>query len=164
MGEIFYYLFFLESDSYLTKFFNELDSEWGNCYSDLMGYDTSNGAMYLGLAMIVAVLGMTYVYYHVIDHPRFCKWIHWLLWVVLTFFVVFGISFWIAQEVSYSEFDKMIAQPQVQPLLVGVNTDISLYGYTLNLALTVATYGLLVAAASSFFIRFRSINCRKTPF
>lgn len=164
MGEIIYYLFGLESDSYLVRFFKELGDEWGNTYADLLHYETNNAMLYLAIAMVIASVAMTYMYYYVIDHPRFCKLVHWMLWMIITFFVIFGIAFWIAQEMSYSEFGRMITNPEIEPLLAGVDTDISLHEYTLNLALTVGLYGLLFACVASFLIRFKSINCRKTPF
>lgn len=165
-----YDIFGLGADRFNVNLFS--DEAPLNCtYSQLVYFETlddfpfsqTETILWLFAAMFAMSVSMAYLYYYVVDSPKFNRWYHWSLWLILSFLLVYGVSFWIGDScassalLSYAEAQKVAIDP-------------SWWGYyditslSNSLALNVALWGILISLLTSYVIRFRSINCRKTPF
>ena len=132
----------------MNDLFAPLYEGWGLFYLDNFSDDLYNARLYIpiGLTMLLSSLALMGVYYYVINHPRFNRWYHWLLYVVLIGLLNFGVAYFI----SYNEISQLYEQDPYN----------SQY-YTFGLVNFL--YTCLFSTLFSYLIRWWSINCATTP-
>lgn len=104
----------------------------------------------IGFGTLIIVAALAAVYYYVINSPRFSQWYHWLIWGVLTGFanLLFG-----GLYTSYFYNEGLI------PNCLNVEIiDCWMFGVA-NFIVSFVIYFVI-----SLLIKWKSINCRRTPF
>lgn len=137
----------------MNELFAPFYEGWGLFYLDQFSDDLFNFNLYMpiGLTLIISTVALLVVYYYIIDHPKFAKWIHWFLWILL----ICGINFCVAYYVTYNELDVVYAQKeQAMPYSV------EFFSFSVVNAFWTFLFGLLTSA----LIKWKSINCKRTPF
>lgn len=137
----------------MNELFAPFYEGWGLFYLDQFSDDLFNFNLYMpiGLTLVISTLALLVVYYYIIDHPKFAKWYHWLLWTLL----ICGINFCVAYYITYNELEVVYAQKeQAMPYSV------EFFSFSVVNALWTFLFGL----ATSALIKWKSINCKRTPF
>lgn len=104
----------------------------------------------IGVGTLIIVAALAAVYYYVINSPRFSQWYHWLIWGCFTGFVnlLFG-----GLYTSYFYNEGLI------PNCLNVEIiDCWMFGVA-NFIVSFAIYFVI-----SLLIKWKSTNCRCTPF
>jgi len=137
----------------MNELFAPFYEGWGLFYLDQFSDDMFKYSLYvpIGLTLILSTSLMLVVYYYAIDHPKFAKWYHWLIWVLL----ICGINFIVAYYVSYNELDLIYAQKQ-QTLPYSTE----FFSFSMFNAFWTLMFGLIVSA----LIKWKSVSCKRTPF
>jgi len=102
----------------------------------------------VGLVMILLSLVGMAIYYYAINHPKFCRWYHWLLAVIVICLINFSIAYAMADGVVFDTFGTT----------AGYVTQIVTFGF----ANTIWTF--LFAFIFSMCIKWRSKNAKYSPF
>ena len=107
--------------------------------------------MTIGWFMIVSSLIWMIIYYIVIDHPKFARWYHWLLWVAALALINFGFAYyWTTTELEfiYEEMDQIVPHSS------------EFANYSIVNALWSMVLGLLLSP----LLKLRATSTRRTPF
>lgn len=167
--EFLYKIFGLGAEQYNESLFTDNAPFTTNpSFSDLVGCYQVEGitntwtTIWLAAATVGIAVLMSYLYYYVVDSPKFHRWHHWTLWTILSFLLVYGVAFWISEASASGAILKFAQQQKI-----AIDNNWWRYDITSlsnSLAMMVALWSLLVSILTLFIIRGRSINCRKTPF
>lgn len=132
----------------MNDLFAPLYEGWGLFYLDNFSDDLYNSSLYIpiGLTLVLSAAALMAVYYYVINHPRFNRWYHWLLYAVIIGAINFGVAYYI----SYQTISELYEQDPYQ----------SQY-YTFGLVNFL--YALVFSFLFSYILRWWSINCATTP-
>jgi hypothetical protein len=137
----------------MNEFFADLYEYWGLAYLDGFSNDMFNGNLYIliGIWMLsLSFVGM-FIYYYVINHPRYNKWYHW-------FIVVLGltaINFAIAYSNSYNGLFNLYEEQNVN---LPYSTEFFIFSF-IN-----AIWSFVFSFVFSLVIKWGSRNCKITPF
>lgn len=137
MNDLFAAMYELAGLLYLGSFFDSLFDN--NLYSPV------------GIIMVVSSLAMMLIYYYAIDHPKFAKWYHWLIWTLVAAMLNFAVAYLMTDY----HLEKVFAL-QEQP--VPYSSEFFTFS-SIN-----AIFTLLFCTLFSFLIRGKSVMCRRTPF
>ena len=130
----------------------------------LYGYDCQfnavNKSLYgnIGVSMILISLAICAIFYYVINHPRFNRWYHWLIILLINA----GVNFYIAFDITNSDLQQgkicadFVTDPQTNVIQIDVMNCIG-FGYANAIIAT------LFFVLFSFSIRWRSKNCSTCP-
>lgn len=132
----------------MNDFFAPLYEGWGLFYLDTFSDDLYNNRLYIpvGWTLLLSTLILMAAYYYLINHPRFNRWYHWLLYTG----IVAVINFAVAYFVSYNEINMLYEEDPY-----------STQYYTFGLVNFL--YALIFSMLFSYIIRWWSINCATTP-
>ena len=132
----------------MNDLFAPLYEGWGLFYLDNFSDDVYNSRLYIpiGLTLMLSSLALVGVYYYVINHPRFNRWFHWLIYVGAIGVINFGIAYYM----SYSTISELYERDPYQAQY-----------YTFGLVNFL--YALVFSLLFSYAIRWWSINCSTTP-
>ena len=103
------------------------------------------------LMILISAAGMA-LYYYVINHPKFNHWFHWLLVVGLLALINFGIAWAMSDGALYDYYQAI---NQVPPYFI---TDYITY------SLVNALWSVIFSFVFSMCMKWKSINCRYSPF
>lgn len=136
----------------MNEFFAGLYELGGALYLGNFSLELYVNKLYVpvGLTLIISVFLSLLVFYYLIDHPRFNKWTHWLLFVGIVSVLNFGVAFFF----SYSEL-SLIYQLQ--------GTQLPYWADFWIFSLINMLYSLLLAVILSYLVRWWSINCSTCP-
>lgn len=104
----------------------------------------------VGLILIISVFIGMLVFYYLIDHPRFNKLTHWLLYVFIISIINFAAAFYI----TYVDLDILYTRSDME---LPFWSEFWIFS-TINLA-----YSLILSVIVSFAIRWWSNNCSTCP-
>jgi len=104
----------------------------------------------VGISLFLSVILLLVIFYYLIDHPRFNKWPHWLLYVAIICILNFGLAFFF----TYSELSLIY---QIQ------NTPLPYWADFWIFSLINFLYAFLLSIAVSLMIRWWSRNCSTCP-
>ena len=106
-----------------------------------------------GILLFIIPLLTLSIYYYLINHPRFNKFIHWLLFLFVGSFILSCICyFYTLSEIEIFYVHKKPSQNQ--PF------DVEFVVF----AIQNFVYSVLLGAIYSFFLRLGSKNCSMTPY
>ena len=137
MNEIFYQIYVLITGE------NELTST-------LWNHNEGSTFFMTGLIMLLLSLAGMAVYYYVINHPKFSRWLHWLLVVIVICLINFGIAYAMADGVVFDEYG--------QGEIGKYTTQIVTFGFA-N-----AIWSFIFSFIFSLCIKWGSRNCNRSPF
>ena len=104
----------------------------------------------VGISLFLSVILLSLIFYYVIDHPRFNKWTHWLLYTAGVCFLNFGLAFYF----TYSELD----------LIYSTNGTVLPYWSEFWIfSLINLLYAFLLSIIVSLAVRWWSRNCSTCP-
>lgn len=102
----------------------------------------------VGISMLLlSAVGMA-IYYYAINHPRFNRWFHWLLILVVVCLINFSIAYFMADGVVW-------------------NTYGTTNGYVtqmINFAIANAIWALIFSFLFSMLLKWKSTNAKHSPF
>lgn len=132
----------------MNDVFAPLYEGWGLFYLDTFSDDMYNNRLYLpvGWTLLLSTAALMAVYYHVINHPRFNRWYHWLLFVGIVAIINFAVAYF----VSYNEMKLLYEEDPY-----------STQYYTFGLVNFL--YAFVFSTIFSYILRWWSINCATTP-
>lgn len=132
----------------MNDFFAPLYEGWGLFYLNTFSDDLYNNQLYLpvGWTLLLSSLASTAIFYYVINHPRFNRWYHWLLFTGL----IAVVNFLVAYFTSYNEINLLYEENPY-------NTQYYTFGLVNFL------YTFIFSALFSFGLRWWSINSATTP-
>ncbi len=132
----------------MNDFFAPLYEGWGLFYLNNFSDDLYNNQLYLpiGWTLLLSTLGLMAVYYYLINHPRFNRWYHWLLYVGLVGLINFAVAYF----VSHDEINMLYEEDPYRAQY-----------YTFGLVNLL--YAFVFCTIFSYIIRWWSINCATTP-
>lgn len=132
----------------MNDFFAPLYEGWGLFYLNTFSDDLYNNQLYLpvGWTLLLSSLVSMAIFYYVINHPRFNRWYHWLLFTAL----IAVINFAVAYFTSYNEINLLYEEDPY-------NTQYYTFGLVNFL------YTFIFSAIFSFALRWWSINSATTP-
>lgn len=132
----------------MNDFFAPIYEGWGAFYLDNFSDDLYNERLYIpiGWTLLLTALGLMAVYYYVINHPRFNRWFHWLIYVL----IIGSINFAVAYFISYNEISILYEEDPYSS---------EYYTFSLVNFLWALAFCLLF----SFGIRWWSTNSSTTP-
>jgi hypothetical protein len=92
----------------MNDFFQKLYEMFGIAYNQGFSDNLYNAGTYapIGELMFLLALAGMAIYYYAINHPRFNRWYHWLVIVLILCAANFGIAF----SQAYSAIDKMFQE------------------------------------------------------
>jgi len=132
-----FFAFFYETLGYIKGFSEEL----------------YNSGVYVTigfLMLIISAVGMV-AYYYLINHPKFNRWWHWLLVVIVLAAINFGIAWAMSDGVIWSNNKQTIP-------------DNYYVSYFVTFAFINALWSTLFSFAFSMIIKWKSSNCKYSPF
>jgi hypothetical protein len=130
----------------------------------LYGYDCefniTNQSLYalIGSLMIMISFVICILFYYAINHPRFNRWYHWLIMLVMNA----GINFYIAYDITKSELDlgkickDFVTDPQTNAIQIDAT---NCMGFGFDNAIIATLFFVLF----SFIVRWWSRNCSTCP-
>ena len=101
-----------------------------------------------GMVMLILSASGMALYYYVINHPKFSRWIHWLLVVIVFCLINFIIAYAMADGIVYDEYGST----------EGYVTQIVTFGFA-NVIWTV-----LFSFIFSLCMKWGSRNAKHSPF
>lgn len=104
----------------------------------------------VGMSMLLSVFLLSLVFYYVIDHPRFNKWTHWLLYTGIVSVLNFGLAFYF----TYAEL-SLIYNLQ--------GTSLPYWSEFWIFSLVNMLYAFLFSVIVSLAVRWWSRNCSTCP-
>ncbi len=112
-----------------------------------------DNALYIpvGVVMLLSSLVMMLIYYYAIDHPKFARWYHWGIWVLITAVINFIAAYFITDNGLETLFTQ---QEQSLPY----------YGEFFSFSFINAGWTAIFSFIFSLLIKWRSVMCRRTPF
>ncbi|MGV4463948.1 hypothetical protein ACQ1PR_10225 [Ornithobacterium rhinotracheale] len=139
---------------YSQEFYDFL-SGW-SCFNQ----DYSNVEYFtrIGLFTIVTTLIFVYVFYYVINHPRFSRWYHWLISLI----VYFVWSYVYVYNLVYSGVveDCLLYRKNENGEDIQLITGTDFFG----LAFTVAIFTAFLFLLFSIVLKWKSRNAKHCPF
>ena len=132
-----FFAFLYESFGYIKGFSEEL----------------YNSGIYvtIGVLMLsISVVGMI-AYYYLINHPKFNRWLHWLFVVTMLAAINFGIAWAMSDGVVWNNHDLTIP-------------DHYYVSYFITFAIINALWSVLFSFAFSMIFKWKSSNCKYSPF
>ena len=134
---------------------NDLFANWYELLAYFKGFsdDRFNQSLYvtIGLCMVLIPVGILSIYYYAVDSVKFSKWWHWLLLVV----ILSAINFGIAYIISYNDLSYLYEQQ---------NKALPYASEFVGFSLINALWTIVVSFIWSMIIKWKSKNCRRTPF
>lgn len=130
----------------------------------LYGYDCQfnivNQSLYviIGTMMILISFAICTIFYYAINHPRFNRWYHWLILLLINA----GINFYIAYDITNSNLEqgKICAAFVTDPQTNAVQIDaVNCMGFGYDNAIIATLFFVIF----SFSIRWWSKNCSTCP-
>jgi len=102
------------------------------------------------LMLLITAVGMV-TYYYLINHPKFNRWLHWLIVVILLAAINFGIAWAMSDGVIWNNHDLTIP-------------DNYFTSYFVTLSIINALWSAVFSFAFSMAFKWKSINCKYSPF
>ena len=137
----------------MTEFFASL-YELGDLFyfdgfsNDMYDYDIY---MTIGWFLFASSLVMMFVYYIVIDHPKFSRWFHWALWILILMIMNFGFAYyWSSSELGFVYED--------------IGADLPYSNEFTNFSIVNAVWSMVFGFVFSIALKWRAVSARKTPF
>jgi hypothetical protein len=104
----------------------------------------------VGVSLFLSVILLSLVFYYVIDHPRFNKWTHWLLFTGIVCLLNFGLAFYF----TYAALDVLYS---TQGTEMPYGSEFWIFSL-INLL-----YAFLLSILVSLAVRWWSRNCSTCP-
>lgn len=162
----------------LRNIYSWFNSLYGNyLYQYLKGNDNNgnfvgpNHFNTIGLIMIIASLLLVLIYYYVINHPRFNRWWHWGLMMivnsVISLFVGFGYVYTKLNDgliPAYFVYDKTTTDPSTgnisaaQDAIQVITNETAWQLGIANAIIAIAFFIIL-----SFILKWWSTNAKRSP-
>ncbi|MCL1938391.1 MAG: hypothetical protein FWF52_08370 [Candidatus Azobacteroides sp.] len=101
--------------------------------------------------VLLSLIGMI-VYYYLINHPRFNRWYHWLLMVLVVCLINFGIAYFRANDA----IDSMYAEQNQDSPFSAMEF--------ISFSMANALWTFVFSFAFSIGIKWKSRNASRTPF
>lgn len=137
----------------MNDFFANLYEMFGT-FVGAFNTDMFQEAFYLplGIIMLLSAIVVPLIYYYVLNHPRWNRWYHWLLFGLGTSFLNFVIDWVLAQDKLIAYYNQ--AQ-QEMPYTWDNFFLLSLMGFF---------WTMVFFFIFSFLFKWGSRNCKHTPF
>jgi hypothetical protein len=134
---------------------NDLFASWYELltYFNSFSDDMYNEKLYIsiGLWMVLIPVVILALYYYALNSVKFNKWGYWLLLVV----ILCVVNFIIAYSISYNALDNLYVQQ---------NNILPYSAEFVGFSLINVLWTFVVSFVWSMIIKWRSKNCRRTPF
>ncbi|ADQ80185.1 membrane protein [Paludibacter propionicigenes WB4] len=134
---------------------NDFFANWYELIDYFPGFsdDMYNQNLYItiGLCMVLIPIGILTIYYYVVDSVKFNKGWYWLILVLILCATNFGIAY----GISYNELSYLYEQ---QNKVMPYSTEFVGFSF-IN-----AFWTFVVSFVWSMMIKWKSKNCRRTPF
>jgi hypothetical protein len=136
----------------MNDFFAGIYEAGGAFFLGNFSIDLFTNQLYIpvGISLLLSVFLLLMAFYYVIDHPRFNKWTHWLLYVGIICLLNFGFAFYF----TYNELELIYSQQNIE---LPYWADFWIFSMINSL------YALILSAILSVLIRWWSINCSTCP-
>lgn len=102
----------------------------------------------VGISMLLLSFISMAIYYFAINHPRFNRWFHWLIVVLIVCLINFAIAYFMADGVVYNTYgtvDNYVTQ-------------------IINFAIANAIWTFIFSFIFSMIIKWKSSNAKHSPF
>lgn len=152
MGEFFGSIYCVFEDFFGLELAEYL---WGQASPE----STTNSFIGIGFWMLGISLGMTIIYYYVVDYPKFGNWWGWGIFLLGNAFINFIVGWQIVLR-DYHEGLMVTINPSTnmkEPLNIGVS-EILCFGVS-NMILSIAVFFIF-----SLIVKWWSTNCPHAPF
>lgn len=137
----------------MNQLFASFYEGWGLFWLGDFSNDMYTNNLYLpiGLVLIISSIVWMAVYYYGIDHPKFAKGRHWLLWIL----ILCAINYTFARYYSFSQLDMIYAAQ---------GKEIPFHAEFTNFSFVNALWAFIFAFLVSLLIKGKSVMCKRTPF
>ena len=120
----------------------------------------SNLIQIIGISTLIIAIVVCVVYYYALNHTRWNRWWHWLIFLL----GVVAISFFLAFGISHS---NLLANDSVWGAIYDRSLNITTYTVyyaCLGLGFANAFISIVFFTICSFIIKWGSHNCKHSPF
>ena len=137
----------------MNNFFAELEEVFGYIYLNAFSDELYDNNIYtnLGIVLTITSLLWMFVYYYIINHPRYSNLISWIIWILIgglvNFILTYSISYNLLSELYYNSEKKMEYTNEFS-ILSSIN-----FGWS-----------LIFTFIFSILIKSKSSNASQTPF
>jgi len=137
----------------MNDLFASVYEGWGIFWLGEFSNDLYSNNLYLPVALTLLISSVIWmvVYYYVIDHPRFARPWHWLIWML----VLCAINFAAANYITFSKLTE---------LYTSLERDLPYYSEFTTFSFINALWTFIFAFIVSLLIKGRSVMCKRTPF
>lgn len=152
MGEFFGSLYCIFEDFFGLDLAEYL---WGQASPD----SPTNSFIGIGLWMLGISLGMTLIFYYVVNHPKLCNWWGWGIFLLINAVINFLVGWQIVLRDYYD--GKMVSFDPSTNMKVSLNispSEILCFGVS-NMILSMVAFIIF-----SFIFKWWSVNCKRAPF
>jgi hypothetical protein len=122
---------------------------WGNFSDCLLD---NNLYMHVGIVLVISSLVGMLIYYYVINSTRWDQWYHWLVSVVIVGIINAVYAYW----AILSKLEIVYAEAGADK--VPFTTEF------FNFSVVDFLWSLVLCFVFSLLLKWKSTNCRKTPF
>ena len=137
----------------MNNFFAELEEVFGYIYLNAFSDELYDNNIYtkLGIVLTITSLLWMFIYYYIINHPRYSNLISWIIWILIgglvNFILTYSISYNLLSELYYNSEKKMEYTNEFS-ILSSIN-----FGWS-----------LIFTFIFSILIKSKSSNATQTPF
>lgn len=137
----------------MNNFFAELEEVFGYIYLNAFSDELYDNNIYtnLGIVLTITSLLWMFIYYYIINHPRYSNLISWIIWILIgglvNFILTYSISYNLLSELYYNSEKKMEYTNEFS-ILSSIN-----FGWS-----------LIFTFIFSILIKSKSSNASQTPF
>jgi hypothetical protein len=137
----------------MNDFFAEIEEVFGYVYLNAFSDELYDNNIYsnLGIVLTITSLLWMFIYYYVINHPRYSNLISWIIWILIgglvNFILTYSISYNLLSELYYNSEKKMDYTNEFS-ILSSIN-----FGWS-----------LIFTFIFSILIKAKSSNASQTPF
>ena len=137
----------------MNDLFASVYEGWGIFWLGEFSNDLYSNNLYLPVALTLLISSLIWmvVYYYVIDHPRFARAWHWLIWMLALCAINFGAA-------NYITFSRLTE------LYTSLERDLPYYSEFTTFSFINALWTFIFAFIVSLLIKGRSVMCKRTPF
>jgi len=137
----------------MNELFAAIFEGWGWFRLGDFSNDLYNNLLYTPIGIIMVATSITWmvIYYYVIDHPRFSRPWHWLIWILILCAINFAAS-------------NYITSWKLTELYTSLEKDVPYYSEFTTFSIVVAVWTYVFAFMISLLIKRKSVMCKRTPF
>jgi hypothetical protein len=124
---------------------------FGLNYQEQFSNDLFDNMLYIapGFFFLTTAFAFMILFYWVLDHPRYAKWYHWLITILICASLNFVFNYFWTQ----TEINLLYAEQE----LPHYSNELLLHGFTQFL------WSFVFCVVFSFALKWKSVSTRKTP-